>query len=201
MDTDDSVTSATVKYFPQTFPTLRTKDLLLRRFTTDDSTQAIIILNDVDITKNLEVTPYPFTADHYSAFLKKANDGFDSKTCLRFAIAKNDLPDKMIGLIGLYMNKYNEVASVCYYLEKPYWGKGYMTQALKEVIEYGFKVLHLHKIGAEHYASNIGSGKVMEKCGMTKEILQKHQTKRFGVYNDVYFYAIINDEKADSIAN
>ena len=48
-------------------------------------------------------------------------------------------------------------------LGRPYWGRGYATEAAREVVRYGFERLGLHRIHAEHLGSNPASGRVMQK--------------------------------------
>ena len=61
--------------------------------------------------------------------------------------------------------KFNR-AEVGFWLGEQFWNMGLMTEALKSILKFGFKVLELHKIDAHHLVNNIGSGRTMEKNGM-----------------------------------
>lgn len=50
-------------------------------------------------------------------------------------------------------------------LSEYYWGKGYATEALKEIMRYSFEELNIPSIFTCHAKANIGSGKVQDKCG------------------------------------
>ncbi len=77
---------------------------------------------------------------------------------------------QFIGTIGIKMGKENyRTAEIWYKLRKDFWGNGYATEALKEVITFGFQSLKLHRIEAGCATENIGSIKVLEKVGMTRE--------------------------------
>ena len=50
-------------------------------------------------------------------------------------------------------------------LSEKYWNKGYMTEAVKEVMRYAFIELNVPVIYTSHAKANIGSGRLQEKCG------------------------------------
>lgn len=49
------------------------------------------------------------------------------------------------------------------------WGKGYTSEALKKVMEYAFTQNNVYRITTGCLADNIGSERVMQKCGMIQE--------------------------------
>jgi RimJ/RimL family protein N-acetyltransferase len=63
----------------------------------------------------------------------------------------------------------NKVGEIAYIVNPEYWGKGIATDVAKLLINYGFKEFRLHRIYATCDPRNIGSSKVLEKVGMTKE--------------------------------
>ena len=70
-----------------------------------------------------------------------------------------------------------------------------MSEAVHKVIGYLFKEVGMHRIVAAHDPNNPASGKVMEKCGMTREGLLRHQIRRCdGTYADLVYYGILEDE-------
>ncbi len=58
-------------------------------------------------------------------------------------------------------------AEVGYWLGRPYWNDGYMSEACARVLRYGFEQLSLEVIRASHSEKNPASGRVQEKCGMS----------------------------------
>jgi len=76
-----------------------------------------------------------------------------------------------IGSIGLKMGDATDLtdsADECelgYWLGVPYWGRGIVPEAAKELIRYGFEVLNMHKIWCAYYDGNNKSKRVQEKCG------------------------------------
>ena len=84
--------------------------------------------------------------------------------------------------------------SVGYFMNRSYWGKGYMTEAVKLVIDFGFSQLGMHKISASCIKGNIASEKIMIKCGMTKEAEYREGGIRFDKWVNRLVYAILDSE-------
>ena len=74
---------------------------------------------------------------------------------------------EFLGWCGLkYRTELNEI-DLGYRFKKEGWGNGYATEAAYASIQYGFEKLGLQRIVARAEIDNIGSWKVLEKCGMT----------------------------------
>lgn len=80
---------------------------------------------------------------------------------------------KVIGSIGIHKSWASEdeaykglkVKELGFVLSKDYWGRGLMPEAVRAVIEYGFKTLGLDAFTCDHFAENSRSRRVIEKCG------------------------------------
>jgi ribosomal-protein-alanine N-acetyltransferase len=83
---------------------------------------------------------------------------------------------------------------VGYYLDEEHNGKGFMTEAVRLVVDYAFKELKLHRIEAGVMPRNLGSIKVLEKAGFHKEGIAKKNVRINGKWEDHQVLAIINDE-------
>ena len=84
-----------------------------------------------------------------------------------FCIALKD-NNKLIGTISLYNNsirKYNKIKSLGFSLNENYWNKGYMTEAVKLMINYVFTKTDCELLEVGHHAGNYGSKRVIEKSG------------------------------------
>ena len=90
-------------------------------------------------------------------------------------------------------NRYMNTVEVGYAIGKKYWNKGYMSEALKAMIDLLFES-GVHKVNACHIPENIASGRVMEKCGMKYEGRKIDDLFYHGRYWDTLNYYIINEE-------
>ena len=114
-----------------------------------------------------------------------------------FAITLRD-SGRMIGTIGfMWINTDYKSAEVGYSLSRDYWNQGIMTEALREVVRFGFEELGLNRIEAQHETSNPASGKVMAHVGMQYEGILRQRIKNKGRYVDVALYAILRGDPRD----
>lgn len=101
---------------------------------------------------------------------------------------------RCIGCISFKVIPEHEKADFGYVLKRKYWNQGYMTEALKVIIQFGFDELELNRFEAIHYAGNEGSGKVMAKCGLIKEGYGVSELKVKGSFRDVIHYGITKEQ-------
>lgn len=102
---------------------------------------------------------------------------------------------QLIGLIALNLGKekYNN-AEVWYKLHIDFWNKGFATEALKTVINFGFHDLKLHRIEAGCAVNNIGSIRVLEKVGMNLEGRKRQHLPLQTGWSDNFGYAILSSD-------
>ena len=89
-----------------------------------------------------------------------------------FVIRKSD--DALIGEAGYSLAKGASRASIGYSLVEPLWGQGYITEAVKRLIEYLFTLPQIEAVEADTFPDHIASRRVMEKSGM-KQIDDRRQ--------------------------
>ncbi len=103
--------------------------------------------------------------------------------------------NEFIGLIGLKIGKLNYRIAEAWYKTNPrYWKNGYTTEALLEILKFGFLKLKLHRIEAGCAVDNVASIRVLEKAGMTKEGRKRGILPIRDKWVDNYIYAILEDE-------
>ncbi len=118
---------------------------------------------------------------------------------LTFAIEQNG-SQKLTGLIALKIGseKFRN-GEVWYKLHSEYWGKGFGTESLNAILSFGFEKLKLHRIEAGCAVENIGSIKVLEKVGMTREGRKRQVLPLKSGWSDNFEYAILQtDERKNS---
>lgn len=147
-------------------------------------------MNDPETTQYLESRFYPNSLESIRDFVESNSAG--GGTAL-FAVVLKD-GDRHIGNIKIGpVNWIHRLADVGLLIgEKDCWGKGYATEAIRLVTEYGFKTLNLHKITASCYGGNAGSAKAFVKVGYLEEGVRRSHSFSGGKYEDVILLGIIN---------
>ena len=81
-----------------------------------------------------------------------------------------------------------------YVLARSNWGKGYMTEAVKGVVDWAFKQPEIFRVWAVCDVDNLASARVMERAGMKREGILRRWSVHPNVSNeprDSYCYAIV----------
>ena len=120
-------------------------------------------------------------------------DGYEAKEDFhQWAVRENG---RCVGRVMLTVSRRFHTGTVAYYLAERAWGKGYMTEILKRVIDFCFDDLGLNRVEADHFARNPASGKVMEKAGMKKEGLMRQKYCKDGQFLDAVLYAVLKEDR------
>lgn len=172
-------------------PILLTERLTLRPPRLADA-QAIFdaYAQDAEVTRYLIWSPHSSVAeteDYLRRSLAEAAGGAKYP----FVIEKRD-DESVLGVIDLRVDRFK--AEVGYVLARGAWGKGYMTEALRAVVEFAFTLPEVRRVGAFCDVENLASARVMEKAGMEREgVLRK-----FGIHpnasaepRDVFCYSVV----------
>lgn len=144
---------------------------LLRPWKITDAENLVLYANNENIARFMtNQFPHPFTAEHAIAFINNAIQYQPTKI---FAITVNK---QAIGGIGIHPQTdiYCNNAELGYWLAQPFWGQGIATNAIKQMVDYGFKTFNINRIYARPYGNNMASQKVLQKAGFILEAtLQK----------------------------
>ena len=172
---------------------LTTERLILRPLLEEDAKQIYLYCSDRDIADTTFAIPHPYSLKDAENFISYSSNKLKSEDEYNFAIiCKKKL--KLIGVIGLITFKQHERAELGYWIGKPNWGKGYCTEAAKELISFAFEVLKLNKVHSSHILRNPASGKVMQKIGMKHEGRIRQHIKKWDKFEDADFYGILKNE-------
>lgn len=162
----------------------------IRKWELADAKDLAAALSNTKIQDNLrDGLPYPYTEqdgiDYISAMLSA-----DENDTFAFAIT---VEEKVIGSIGVFRqgNIHRQTAEVGYYIAEEYWGKGIMTEAIKQVCKYVFDKSDIIRIYAEPFAYNVASCRVLEKAGFQYEGTLRKNAIKNGKVIDMKMYSLL----------
>ena len=162
----------------------------IRPWTRTDAADLALSLSNPKVQANLrDGLPYPYTEKDALEYIEAMLASDPDKT-FAFAVV---VDGRVAGSIGAFRqeNIHSRTAEVGYYVGEPYWGKGIMTQALKQLCEYVFANTDIIRLYAEPFAYNIGSRRVLEKAGFQEEGTLRCNAVKDGRVLDMVMYSKI----------
>lgn len=146
---------------------LKTKRLILRDLTNNDKKCLVKHLNNLNISRWLALVPYPYTLDDANWFIGHCSSKAKEKPRLNYSFGI-ELKEKsgIIGMMGLEdVDRKTKTAEIGYWISEDYWRKGYVSEASKKIINYGFNKLQLKKIKIPVFADNQASNGLAKYLG------------------------------------
>ena len=168
---------------------LQTERLLLRSFELSDVDDVFEYSSDPEFHRYFN-RPLPYTYSCAAQYVAR-QVLLDWSVRPHFAIV---IDNKVIGGTGLRVNGQDQVGELGYAIARTHWGQGIATEASSAVMDWGFRTLGLHKVFARADLRNVGSWRVMEKLGMTREGVLRSHVRLRDEYSDDVYYGILRDE-------
>ncbi|HVH89185.1 MAG TPA: GNAT family protein [Terriglobales bacterium] len=172
---------------------LKTERLLLRPLRQEDIPQLLPLIGAREVAATTLRIPHPYTLEDAIAFLKHSQNVWEKGEGARFGIFLRD-GERLCGGIGLVENREHRHAELGYWIGVPFWGNGYCTEAVREILKYGFDHLQLHRIHSGHFSTNPASGRILLKVGMKHEGTTRQHVCKWGEYLDVEIYGLLERE-------
>ena len=172
---------------------LKTNRLILRPLCRDDIPQFLPLIGAREIAATTLRIPHPYTLEDAVKFLEYSDSVWQKQEGARFGIFLRE-GERLCGGIGLAAHLEHNRAELGYWIGLPFWGKGYCTEAAREVLRFGFENLRLHRIDSGHFANNPASGRILQKLGMKHEGTTREHIRKWGQYLDVEIYGLLARE-------
>ncbi|MFE8699775.1 GNAT family N-acetyltransferase [Cytobacillus sp. FJAT-54145] len=176
-------------------PKIETKRLTLRRLEHIDA-QSVYDnwISDERVTDNRINAAHKSISETVERLVKIVS-GYDSKDFCYWGVELKSCGE-LIGEIDLYnFDSSTGNCEVSYSIGYKWWKQGYGTEALRAVVDYGFRYMNIHKISAAHNTDNPASGKIMSKVGMVQEGIIKHMIRNSkNQYKDCAIWGILQED-------
>lgn len=143
-------------------PVLLSERLVLRPPHADDIDALAHLANNANVATMVSHMPHPYTVNDANDFMRRANEGVIGKCVYAVTLGDNG---RFLGCCGI--EPIDDVTvEIGYWLGQPYWNQGYMTEAAQVLIDMVFRTREtLVQIDARCRVTNIGSRRVIQKCG------------------------------------
>ena len=136
---------------------LESKRLIFRLFENNDKEKLITLLNDENISRWMDNVPFPYLEKHANWWIETG-----SKKKYQYAIVHKE-SNKLIGSLKITLS-----GEIGCWIGKKYWKKGYATEAIERIKQFGFSELKLEKLWAATNKNNLAPFELMKKTGFTR---------------------------------
>ena len=146
--------------------TLKTENLVLRRPVMTDATRMANLLSDPDIVRMTASIPYPFFPISAEFWIMAHRANWNRGISFGYAITKDG--GDLMGIMDLFTNSDGD-REIGYWIGRPYWGNGYITEAAQALIDEAFSTFDIPFIDAGYFYDNPASGRVLKKLGFVEK--------------------------------
>jgi len=173
---------------------LRTERLLLRELEESDAAACNEYESDPEVVRYQSAGVR--TLEESLEYIRKSRESLlaSPRQTFDFAVV---LPgeDRLIGRAGIHVTDAEiREGTIWYVLHPAQWGKGYIPEAMRALVDLGFGELGLHRIFADCDPGNVASARVAEKLGMRREAHFVENAWLKGQWVDSLIYAILDRE-------
>jgi len=168
-----------------------TERLILRKPKLEDSIHVFEgWAQDADVTRFLTWHPYQ-RVEQVAEFIRRCIVDWEKGWRFPFILSIKE-NRKVAGMIDPRVEGHR--LGIGYALARPHWGKGYMTEATRAIIDWAFQQKDIYRVYAVTDVENTGSQRVLEKAGMNREGLLRRYIVHPNISDeprDCYMYAIV----------
>ncbi len=166
--------------------------MLLRPITVDDAEEVFAYASDPIVSQYMIFSTHQ-TIEDSLAWLRNVPGEFARKERMNFGIVRKS-DKKFLGASSFHhISQQHHNLEIGYVLNRAFWGQGYMTEAVREMIRFAFEEMRMHRVAARCQIANGASAKVMERCGMSREATFCEDEVIHGEYVSNHLYAIVNE--------
>jgi RimJ/RimL family protein N-acetyltransferase len=150
---------------------IHTARLALRLVREGDEDRLFPLFAHWEVIRWLSSPPWPYTREDMQSFIRQQEKSVPKDPETRFVI---ELDDELIGVIGVRMRPASHVQRAAgphigYWLGQPFWGHGYMTEALAGTVRHVFATPSHDAIYSGIFVGNAASLRVQEKVGFVRD--------------------------------
>lgn len=175
-------------------PELKTVRLTLRAISLSDSNAIQNAACAREISETMISIPHPYPDGEAEQYISKRHADMEKGLAATFVIELT-ANRQFIGVIEIRdIDQDHSQAEISFWISVDSWGQGFMSEAVKTMLRFGFEDLGLNRIYAHHMVRNPASGRVLKKNGFVEEGLLRQRVRKWGVFEDVILLAILRED-------
>jgi ribosomal-protein-alanine N-acetyltransferase len=177
-----------------TFPMLTTDRLILRQVVTADAPDVFIFRSDPEVQKyNSEPMKEVSEAVH---LIDGLHQGYQAQHSITWGITLRD-EDRVLGLCSIHQwDRYHRRAEIGYDLAQSHWGRGIGTEAVRPIVQFGFRELEVHRLEAYTIIDNYASVRMLEKLGFQLEgVRREYSWEEDGMFHGSGIFGLLRHER------
>ncbi len=170
---------------------METERVLIRPYNDADAEGVFKVVSQREIYLTTINIPHPYPRENVNFWIDFTRKNMKYGLGYEFGIF-DKLSADYIGNIGIVnISKQNNHGEMTYFIDSAKWQQGYATEAVWQLLDFGFNQLELERVAGRCIRTNTASSRVMEKCGFIWEGTARHEVVKEGIYKDVNRYAIL----------
>lgn len=172
------------------FPVLTTDRLVLRQLEDGDSDSLFALRSDPVAMRYID-RPLMQNTGEAQAMMERIHHSYRENEGIQWVISSIGNPEMLGNITFWKIDKEHHRAEIGYMLHPRYQGNGFMGEALKAVIQYGFEVMRLHSIQADVNPGNAASIRLLERNGFIREAYFRENYYFGGKFLDSAIYSLL----------
>ncbi|MGB3544634.1 GNAT family N-acetyltransferase [Rubrivirga sp.] len=178
-----------------TIPTFQTERLTLRPVEAGDASAIGAVARLREIADTMISIPHPYPDGEAERFVAARRADLEGGRGSTFVAETHD--GAFCGLAEIWdTDLEHEQAGLSFWLAPDAWGRGYMSEIVRVIIEVGFGHLGMNRLYAPHVTRNPASGRVLEKNGFSLEVVLRQRVRKWGRFEDVALWSRLASDPA-----
>ncbi|MGG4554929.1 MULTISPECIES: GNAT family N-acetyltransferase [Paenibacillus] len=175
-------------------PVIESERLRLRRMEQSDAERMFLFWSDPEVVKYMNVPPFASVEDTLE-MIQLLNGLSESEDTLRWGIELKE-EGQLIGSCGFNVWELSGAyrGEIGYDLGREYWGFGYMSEAMRMMLSYGYQTIGLNRIEALVDPRNTASRGLLQAFDFTEEGLLRQYQKTEEGFVDLLMFSLLRQE-------
>ena len=175
-------------------PTIETARLRLRPLEIRDAPLIHAAASAREISDTMISIPHPYPQGEADRYVNHQMSERNTGRSAAFVI-EDKAQASFYGLVEVRnIDQEHSLAELSFWLTSNVWGRGYMSEVVRAIVQYTFDKLQVNRLYAYHMVRNPASGRVLKKNGFKQEGVLRQRVRKWGQFEDVLLWAVLRQD-------